>query len=118
MKILDQIKQEVEHQMQVKYGKSISKRYNKATITLRWILIYMVLILNKTIKQSSELLGINYTAAKNIYRQYKNIQLNQNIQRRAGVSSIENYNWKKFKVIVICQNTQTHTYTLDLYIKK
>ncbi|CAD8185784.1 unnamed protein product [Paramecium octaurelia] len=118
MKILDQIKQEVEHQMQAKYGKSISKRYNKATIALSWILIYMVLVLNKTIKQASELLGINYTAAKNIYRQYKKIHLHQNLQRRAGVSTSQNYSWKKFEVKVICQNTPTHTYTLDLYLQK
>ncbi|CAD8119245.1 unnamed protein product [Paramecium sonneborni] len=117
MKILDQIKQEVEHQMQTKYGKSISKRYNKATLTIRWILIYMVLVLNQTIKQSSDLLGINYTAAKNIYRQYKNQYLNQNLQRRATISSSKNYNWKKFQVKVICQQTQIHSYTLDLYIQ-
>ncbi|CAK75567.1 unnamed protein product (macronuclear) [Paramecium tetraurelia] len=120
MKIIEEIKNQVEQEMKKMIGKCIEKRYAKLTDKLKQEFIIKVVRNGQTIRQASKDLCINYSSAKAIMSNYRksfcsgkqNINL---VPRQVKVN--DKYDWKKFKIQTYCEEAQTNEYTMETFAK-
>ncbi|CAK65924.1 unnamed protein product (macronuclear) [Paramecium tetraurelia] len=118
MKVIEEIKYQVELEMKKKFGKCIEKRYAKITDDLKEECIQNVIQKGKTIREVSQQLSINYSSAKSIlanYRKSQNgIKVKYHLEPRQ-VKVNDEYDWKKFKIQTYCEDRQVNEYTMDTF---
>ncbi|CAD8142686.1 unnamed protein product [Paramecium pentaurelia] len=118
MKIIEEIKYQVELEMKKIFGKCIEKRYAKITEQLKQECIKNVIQKGKTIREASQQLSINYSSAKSILADYrksqKGIKLQYHLEPRQ-VKVNDKYDWKKFKILTYCEDRQINEYTMDTF---
>ncbi|CAD8153024.1 unnamed protein product [Paramecium octaurelia] len=118
MKIIEEIKNQVEQEMKKMIGKCIEKRYAKLTDKLKQEFIIKVVQGGQTIRQASKDLCINYSSAKAIMSNYRKSigggKQKYNLEPRQ-VKVNDKYDWKKFKILTYCEETQTNEYTMETF---
>ncbi|CAD8152714.1 unnamed protein product [Paramecium pentaurelia] len=118
MKIIEEIKNQVEQEMKKMIGKCIEKRYAKLTDKLKQEFIIKVVRDGQTIRQASKDLCINYSSAKAIMSNYRKSLCSRkqkyNLEPRQ-VKVNDKYDWKKFKIMTYCEETQTNEYTMETF---
>ncbi|CAD8149550.1 unnamed protein product [Paramecium pentaurelia] len=119
MKIIEEIKNQVEQEMKKMIGKCIEKRYAKLTDKLKKEFIIKVIRDGQTIRQASKDLCINYSSAKAIISNYRKSFCSQGNQKYnlepRQVQVNDKYDWKKFKIMTYCEETQTNEYTMETF---
>ncbi|CAD8063026.1 unnamed protein product [Paramecium sonneborni] len=118
MKIIEEIKNQVEQEMKKMIGKCIEKRYAKLTEKIKKEFIFKVVRDGQTIRQASKELCINYSSAKSIMSNYRKSsgqgKKKYNLEPRQ-VKVNDKYDWKKFKILTFCEETQTNEYTMETF---
>ncbi|CAD8066926.1 unnamed protein product [Paramecium sonneborni] len=118
MKIIEEIKNQVEQEMKKMIGKCIEKRYAKLTEKIKKEFIIKVVRDGSTIRQASQELCINYSSAKAIMSNYRKQigdgKKKYNLEPRQ-VKVNDKYDWKKFKILTYCEETQTNEYTMETF---
>ncbi|CAD8050631.1 unnamed protein product [Paramecium primaurelia] len=118
MKIIEEIKYQVELEMKKIFGKCIEKRYAKITEQLKQECIKNVIQKGKTIRETSQQLSINYSSAKSILADYRKSQKGIKLQYHLEPRQVEvndQYDWKKFKILTYCEDRQINEYTMDTF---
>ena len=66
MKVLDELRQDVEYHMKSQNRRTIERKYAKLTNDLKKILIHRVTVGGLSIREAAIALEINYTSAKSV----------------------------------------------------
>ncbi|KAM3132650.1 hypothetical protein pb186bvf_015195 [Paramecium bursaria] len=82
MKILDELKQQVENEMKKIDAKLAQKKYMKITQSIKELFLRAVVNEKQTIKGAAQRIGINYSSAKAIWAEFKQKKQPQKEQKQ------------------------------------
>ncbi|CAD8063754.1 unnamed protein product [Paramecium sonneborni] len=118
MKVIEEIKYQVEMEMKKIFGKCIEKRYAKITEQLKQECIKNVIQKGRTIREVAQQLSINYSSAKSILANYRKSQKRLKLQYHLEPRQVkvnDKYDWNKFKIQTYCEDRQINEYTMEKF---